>query len=173
MMKTVKSKNNYNSGVTMVELLIYIGLLTIFLTVLTTLFVSIFKLQLTTQSTSSLTQDARFIIARMGYDIENAKSISTPGALGQTANSLTFKDKNDNSFTYTLDGNNNLTLNGIKINGLDTSISNITFQRIGSQPPAPATPPPPTIQAKFTINSNVIEESGPRSQDIQTTYGLR
>jgi len=172
MMKTVKSKNNYSSGVTMVELLIYIGLLTLFLTVLTTLFVSIFKLQLTTQSTSSLTQDTRFIIARMGYDIENAKSISTTYSLGQTTNSLTFKDTNDNSFTYTLDGSNNLTLNGTRINGLDTTISAISpsttlFQIIGTDITKP------TIQVKFTINSNVIEESGPRSQIIQTTYGLR
>jgi len=164
----------------MIELLIYIGLLTLFLTVLTTLFVSIFKLQLTTQSTSSLTQDTRFIIARMGYDIENAKSISTPLSLGQTTNSLTFTDSNNNTFTYALVANN-LTLNGpsipngtnTNINGADTSISNITFQRIGTQPPAPATPPPPTIQVIFTINSNVIEKNIPRSQDIQTTYGLR
>ena len=156
----------------MVELLIYIGLLTLFLTVLTTLFVSIFKLQLTTQSTSSLTQDTRFIIARMGYDIENAKNISVPSALGQTTNSLTFTDSGDHALIYELDGDN-LTLNGTPINGLDTSISSITFQKIGTQPPASATPPPPTIQVKFTINSNIIEESGPRSQDIQTTYGLR
>jgi len=154
----------------MVELLIYIGLLTLFLTVLTTLFVSIFKLQLTTQSTSSLTQDTRFIIARMGYDIENAKSISTPSSLGQITNSLTFKDSGGNTFTYALDASNNLTLNGTPINGLDTTISNIpniTFQMIGTDITKP------TIQIKFTINSNVIEESGPRSQDIQTTYGLR
>ena len=158
-------------GVTMVELLIYIGLLTLFLTVLTTLFVSIFKLQLTTQSTSSLTQDTRFIIARMGYDIENARSVSTPALGQQPTDFLTFIDTNGNTSKYAFE-NNNLTLNGTPINGLDTSISSITFRMINSQPPAPANPPP-TIQVKFTINSNVIEESGPRSQDIQTTYGLR
>jgi type II secretory pathway component PulJ len=166
MIKTVKSKNN--KGVTMVELLIYIGLLSLFLTVLTTLFVSIFKLQLTTQSTSSLTQDTRFIIARMGYDIENASSVSviSPSTLQFNGTSSYSRDES---------GNLILTIGGVsnKLNGLDTSISGITFQKIGSQPPAPATPPPPTIQVKFTINSNVIEQSGPRSQDIQTTYGLR
>ena len=154
-------------GVTMVELLIYIGLLTLFLTVLTSLFVSIFKLQLTTQATSSLTQDTRFIITRMGYDIENASSVSVV-----PPNTLQFNDTS----SYSLDdGNLILIIDGVsnKLNGLDTTISEIIFQKIGPQPPAPATPPPPTIQVKFTINSNVIEESGPRSQIIQTTYGLR
>lgn len=151
----------------MVEILIYIGLLTLFLTVLTTLFVSIFKVQLTTQATSGLTQDTRFIIARMGYDIENAKSVSVPSALGQTANSLTFKDSGNNTFTYSLDVNNNLTLNGTRINGLDTSISSIAFQMIGTDITKP------TIQVKFTISSNVIDKNEPRSQVIQTTYGLR
>lgn len=151
----------------MVELLIYIGLLSIFLTVLTSLFVSIFKLQLTTQSTSSLTQDTRFIIARMGYDIENAKNISVPSALGQTTNSLTFTDSGGHTFIYALNGGN-LTLNGIPINGLDTSISSITFQMVGYDITKPT-----TVQVKFTINLNVVEESGPRSQIIQTTYGLR
>lgn len=182
MIKKVQStKYIAQRGVTMVELLIYIGLLTLFLTVLTSLFVSIFKLQFTTQSTSSLTQDTRFIIARMGYDIENAKSISSP-VLGQPpSDSLTFIDTNGNSFTYELDASNNLTLDGpsipngtnTKINGLDTTFSAISFQMIGTQLSAPATSPPPTVQVKFTINSNVIEQSGPRSQTIQTTYGLR
>lgn len=141
----------------MVELLIYIGLLTLFLTVLTTLFVSIFKLQLTTQSTSSLTQDTRFIITRMGYDIGNAASLAVPDSTH-----LQFNGTN----TYFLDENGNLilTIGGIsnKLNSLNTSISSISFQKVGD-----------TVQVKFTINSNVIEESGPRNQDIQTTYGLR
>ena len=141
----------------MVELLIYIGLLTLFLTVLTTLFVSIFKLQLTTQSTSSLTQDTRFVITRMGYDIGNATSLMVPDSTHLQFNGTS---------TYFLDENGNLilTIGGIsnKLNGLNTSISSISFQKVGD-----------TVQVKFTIDSNVIEESGPRSQVIQTSYGLR
>lgn len=141
----------------MVELLIYIGLLTLFLTILTSLFVSIFKLQLTTQSTSSLTQDTRFIITRMGYDIGNATSLMVPDSTHLQFNGTS---------TYSLDGDGNLilTIGGInnRLNGLDTNISNISFQQVDE-----------TVQVKFTIDSNVIEESGPRSQVIQTSYGLR
>ena len=140
----------------MVELLIYIGLLTLFLTILTSLFVSIFKLQLTTQSTSSLTQDTRFIIARMGYDIENATSLAVPDP--------THLEFNETSSYYVDSGNLILKIAGVgnKLNGLDTNISSINFQKVSN-----------TVQVIFTINSNVIEESGPRSQTIQTTYGLR
>jgi Tfp pilus assembly protein FimT len=145
-----------NKGVTMVELLIYIGLLTLFLTILTSLFVSIFKLQLTTQSTSSLTQDTRFIIARMGYDIENATSLAVPDP--------THLEFNETSSYYVDSGNLILKIAGVgnKLNGLDTNINSINFQKVSN-----------TVQVIFTINSNVIEESGPRSQTIQTTYGLR
>lgn len=151
----------------MVELLVYIGLLSLFLTILTTLFVSIFKLQLTTQSTSALTQDTRFILARMGYDIENAESITNPNVLGSISNSLTLRDSANNSLTYALDAENDLTLNGEKINGIDTVISALTFQLIGTDADIP------TIQVKFTIDSSIEEQSGIRSQSIQTTYGLR
>ncbi len=144
-------------GITMVELLVYIGLLTIFLTVLTSLFVSIFKFQLTTQSTSSLTQDTRMIITRMGYDIGNATSLTVPDSSHLFFNGI-------NSYSLDASGNLILTINGVgnKLNGLDTRISDIEFKKIGS-----------TVQVKFIINSNIIEQSGPRSQTIQTTYGLR
>jgi type II secretory pathway component PulJ len=155
-------------GVTLVELLIYMALVSLFMIILVELFTSILKLELTTQSTTSLASDTRFIVARMGYDIENAKSISVPSPLGQTATSLTFQDTSGTTFTYARDGSNNLTLNGTQINSSDTSISDITFQRIGFDIAKPS-----TVQVKFTITSNITETSGPRSQIIQTTYGTR
>lgn len=160
-------KNKLQKGVTLIELLVYAGLLGLFLTVLSSIFVSIFKLQLTTQSTSSIAQDTRFIMARLGYDIENAKSITIPGTFGLSTNSLTLVDQNDDTLTYSVDVDGALTLNGFRLNGLNTSISSITFQRIGTDPAKP------TVQVLFTIESNIIEGDTPRSQDIQTTYGLR
>lgn len=155
-------------GVTLVELLIYMALVSMFMIILVELFTSILKLELTTQSTSSLASDTRFIVARMGYDIENAKSISTPATLGQTTTSLTFQDTSGTTYTYTRDLNNNLTLNGIQINSSDTSISDISFQRIGFDLTKPS-----TVQVKFTITSNIVESNSPRTQVIQTTYGTR
>lgn len=155
-------------GVTLVELLIYMALVSMFMIILVELFTSILKLELTTQSTSALASDTRFIVARMGYDIENAENISIPLTLGQTTSTLIFQNSDGATYTYTRDANNNLLLNGIPLNSSDTSISDITFQKIGYDNNEPS-----TVQVKFTITSNIIETTGPRSQIIQTTYGLR
>lgn len=157
----------YTKGITLIELLVYIGLLGLFLTILSSVFVSIFKLQLTTQSTSGLAQDTRFIVARMGYDLENAKSITIPAGFGQATGSLTFVDAGNNTLTYSVDPTGALTINGYRLNGLNTSVANISFELIGTDIQKP------TVQVKFTINSNIVEGDTPRSQEIQTTYGLR
>lgn len=149
-------------GVTLVELLIYMALVSMFMIILVELFTSILKLELTTQSTSSLAGDTRFIVARMGYDIENATSVSVI--------SPTRLEFNGTS-SYSLDGDNNLILTegGIsnRLNGSDTKINSIAFKQVA------AFGTKPTIQVIFTIESNVVENTGPRSQIIQTTYGLR
>ncbi len=169
--KMEKRKWKTTSGVTLVELLVYMALVSLFMVVLVQLFTSIFSLQLTTQSTSTLTQDARFIIARMGYDLENAASVSVPGTLGQTSTSLSFVAEDGSARSYSLDGSGNLveTVSGssANLNGLDTKITNITFERVGTSGQKP------TIQVNFTIESTVVEVTGPRTQEIQTTYGLR
>ena|SRR3989344_2950646 len=154
----------------MVEVLIYIGLLTIFTTIMVEIFTSILKVQLTTQSTSALTQDSRFIMSRLAYDLGNASAIAVPADLGQTANSLQFTGGGV-VYTYSLDANGNLliTSGGIssKLNGLDTKINSISFHRVGNPGGKP------TVQVIFTLESLVTEQSGVRTQTLQTTYGLR
>jgi len=170
-MKIQNSKHEIRKGVTLVELLVYMALVSLFMIVLVQLFTSIFSLQLTTQSTSTLTEDTRYIIARMGYDIENASSVSTPGTLGQVTTTLQFVGGDGLTHLYSLDGNGNLvqTVSGVaaNLNGLDTKIGSITFKRVGTLGEAP------TIQVNFTIESTVTEVTGVRTQTIQTTYGLR
>ena len=73
---------------TIVELLIYMGLLSIMLVVLGGLFGSVLETQLATQSSSSIDQDDRFIQARLSYDIRRATSVITPSGPGQTASFL-------------------------------------------------------------------------------------
>lgn len=168
--KNQKVKFKNVSGVTLVELLIYVGLLSIFLTILTTLFVSIFRLQLTTQSTSSLTQDTRFILSRLSYDLGQADTVTTPGTLGQTSSSLVFT-KSGVSYSYSVDVGGNFILEGNgssdKLNSLDTKMAGISFKRLGFIGGKPM------IQIIFTIDSDIAEGSGLRSQTIQTTYGIR
>lgn len=158
------------TGFTVVELLMYMGLLSLFMTVLVTLFVSVMRFQLTVQSTSSLTQDGRYIMTKIGQDLDGASAVLTPGTLGASTPTLQFV-KNGVTYTYSLDAGGNLVLTGGgktgKLNGLDTGISDISFRRVGFLGGSP------TVQIIFTINSQVAESGGPRTQTIQTTYGLR
>lgn len=161
-MTKLKSINKLSKGVSLVELLIYMALVSMFMIILVDLFTSILKLELTTESTSGLATDTRFIVARMGYDIENAASMSV-----STPTTLQFNGTS--SYSLDADGNLILTVGGQsnRLNSADTRISELSFERVG------AVGTKPTVQVKFTITSNVIETSGPRSQVIQTTYGLR
>jgi len=149
-----------NNGFTIVELLIYIGLLFILMTVLVELFVSVLKLQLTTQSTSASTQDIRFILSRFSYDLGGAGSILVPGNLGQTSDNLRFL-KDGVLYSYSLDTEGKLLLNvggsSDSLNGLDSKIENISFKRLGFLGGKPM------IQIVFSVGD----------QTIQTTYGLR
>lgn len=162
--------NKRSRGFTLVEVLLYIGLLSLFMIILVEIFVSVLKLRLQSQSTSAIAQDSRFILARLGYDIGNAQSVTVPGVLGQTTSSLQLT-KGGVIYTYSLDVDGNLVITTAgasnKLNSLDTKISGITFKRVGSSGGKP------TIQVDYTIESVIVEQSGTRSQQIQTTYGLR
>src|SRR3990167_7290655 len=71
-----------DSGFTIVELVIYMGLFSILLVVMTQLFISTLKVQLSSESTSNVEQDSRFILARMMFDTQNASDIVIPATLG-------------------------------------------------------------------------------------------
>jgi len=158
------------SGFTIVELLIYIALLSIFMVVLLDIFTTTLNMKLSGENASSINQDARYILARLSYDIYNADSVSTPGTLGQQTTSLQIV-KSGVTTTLQLDGSNNLTetVGGstLKLNGNDTKVNTITFKRLGSIGEKP------TIQIGYTIESQIIVSGGPKTQTVNTTLGLR
>lgn len=158
-------------GFTVIELLLYMGILVILITVLASTFGSIIDVQLESKATSSVDQDGRFILARLAYDMQSATSIASPSA-GSTATSLTIK-KSSESYTYKLNASNNLQLTNNSgtdnLNGEDSSISNLTFQTIGSSSTSA------TVQMKFTVTSRTRKTAGSQneSRTFQTTLGLQ
>ncbi|HKC04983.1 MAG TPA: prepilin-type N-terminal cleavage/methylation domain-containing protein, partial [Patescibacteria group bacterium] len=65
-------------GFTIVELLIYMALLTIFLLVLLDIFTTTLNFKLQSEASSVLNQDARAILANFNYNIYNAGSATVP-----------------------------------------------------------------------------------------------
>lgn len=169
----MKKINNFviknQRGVTIVEMLVYIGLLAIILVILTDMFVGIVSMKLDLDALSYNEQDGRFIQARIQQDINNSQTITTPASNGTITSTLVIV-KSGVTYTYFLDGdylkltNNNGTF---KLNSSETKIENLSFKRLGGGRND-------TLQIKYKVTSKTIR-SGLRTQSInfQSTVGIR
>lgn len=147
------------------ELVLYMGLLLILLAILSQLFTASIESQLASQSFSYVQQDGRFILNRMTYDIQNATAVATPSTLGSSTSTLQMT-VNGATSTYSLTGQN-LLLNGVRLNGFNTAISNLSFQKLGNVGGKP------TIKLSFTVTSLVLKNGSPEVKNYQTTVGLK
>lgn len=160
----INSNTAIQKGFSLVELIIYMGVLSMLIGVMSVLFSSILNTQLDSASTSSIDQDARYIQARMAYDMQRASSI-----VSVTANTLQVL-ANSINYTYSLDGSGNLQITdntgSYQLNSVDTTVSGLSFQTIsnGSND---------TVRVTYTITSDIQETSGQESRTVQTTLGLQ
>lgn len=159
-----------SKGFTLVELLIYIGLLGIMLVVLTQVFTSALDVQTETEAASFVDLDSRFIINRLTYDIHRAQSITTPAALGATNSTLQLVIGGTNS-TYALNGGNLEITDSVgtdRLNSVGSTISAFTVKRLGN------TNGKNSLQISFTITSTTVKNGGqPETKNISTTIGIR
>ena len=156
-------------GVTLVEMLVVMGLLAIFLLIMTTIFTSTLDVQNQSDAYSATTSDGRFIMARLNYDIARASAVTTPASLGASGSSLVLT-VSGNTYTYALNGNNlQLTDNvgSANLNGSGTTISNLNFQPLGN--PAGKD----TIRYTFTLTSTTKHSGTPDSQTFTSTAERR
>lgn len=161
--------HNKVAGFTLVELLIYMGILSVILIVLTDILVAAFGVQASSQSTSQVAQDGRYIYSRLIYDINQASDVSTPSALGNTTNTLTL-NKDGTTYTYALSGANLVVTDNsgtYQLNSVDTSLSSLQFQRIGNPGGKH------TFRISFTVNGIINLNGRFDSKAFLTTAGLR
>lgn len=166
MKKIKKSKEN---GFSLIELLLYMGLFSIFLITLTQIFSSALELKLESESTSTVQQDSRYIFQRLSYDINRADSITTPAAIGTQGQLLSLVISGQ-TYSYTLSGNNFTLTNPsgtFQLNGFNTRVTNLSFLRVGNSGGKNS------IQISYTINSLTIQNKGTETKTIQTTLGIR
>lgn len=173
----IRKDNAYwQAGFTITESLLYMGLLIILITILSSVFSSILDVQLESKSTSSVELDGRYILSRLMYDMHKMQTdapvndaITTPSGPGITSSTLSFK-VNSINYSYGLN-NGDLELvnnNGTKkLNSSLTSVSGLQFTRIGAGSNMD------TIQVSFTVTSKINRNSGPESRSYRTTIGLQ
>jgi hypothetical protein len=150
-------------------MIIYMGLLAIIMTILTSVFVSLVDLQLESQSTSVLEHDERYIISRLSYDIRRADSITTPAAIGGTGNTLVLSI-GGTSYTYSVSGVElGLTRGAVydRLNGADSEVPSVTFTRLGNAGGKNS------IQVDITLRSRVFLNGEREEKTISTIIGIR
>lgn len=156
-------------GFTIVEMVLYVSLLSILLLIFTEVLGTIVDVRLESEATSSVEQDSRFILARMAHDIRRASAILIPASLGNETSSLQLTIDGIN-YTYGQSGAN-LTLsnhNGTQqLSSVGTTVSNLRFQRIGNALGKD------TVRMNFTLESVAVRKSGTERRSFQTTFGLR
>ncbi len=166
----VRSKT-HAKGFTLIELVLYTGLLSILVGVMGAMFGQILDVQLESEATASVDQDGRYVLAKMIYDMKSVNtgdSIIVPANPGDTTSTLQI-EINSIDYTYSLDSNSNLILtNGSTgevnvMNGVNSSVSGVSFQRIG------AGGSNDTIRVSFTVSSRIQQTSGIESRTFQTT----
>ncbi len=162
---TIRSLGYARNGTTIIELAIYMGILAVILVVLAQLFGSAVDVRRESEATSYTTTDTRYLYNRFLYDISNADSITTPANLGDTSAMLQYV-KDGVTHTYQLSASD-LVLDSVKLNSFGTSVSNISFQRLGN---AGGTH---TIRLSYTVTSKVKKSTGNEIKTVTTTIGMR
>ncbi|OGH10291.1 MAG: hypothetical protein A2857_02495 [Candidatus Levybacteria bacterium RIFCSPHIGHO2_01_FULL_36_15] len=158
------------SGFTLVELIVYMGILSILLLVLSEIFVTILDTQMESEATSSVEQDGKYILTRVIYDINRAEQVVVPSNLGDQSNNLNIIiDGVNNIYNNLNNGNLQITNNNgtDNLNSLYTIVSDLQFQKIGNAGGDD------TVKINFTLTSKTIRKSGPEVRNYQTTAGLR
>jgi hypothetical protein len=152
-------------GTTLVELILYMGLLSVFLVIMSQLFVSSMGYKQESGSFSSVEEDGRFIISRLMYDSSRATSVITPNAVGIIGNQLVL-NINGTDYTYVISGSNFTLNNGVTTANLNsnlTTLTEVSFNRVSNT----------HIKIDFTLQSVDLLNGQPKVKSFTTTVGQR
>jgi prepilin-type N-terminal cleavage/methylation domain-containing protein len=158
-----------NRGFSLIELIIYSGILAIVLAFTGEYLYSIGQARINNVARVEVAQAAQIIISKIKFDIVNSTTISSPAGVEATANlSLSI---GDDSVIYSLnnfyiDRNFNEIID--KLNSNQVKVSNLSFNKIAN--PGGIV----TIQVHFTLTS-LAQLSGGRNieESFQTTFSQR
>lgn len=158
-----KPNKNSQSGMTLVEMLIYMAILSTILLTITQLFFATLDVGLESAANSNVQQDGRYLLARMSYDIRRADVVTSP-ALGVSASELRFQADGQN-YTYSMNVDalefTEPSYSG-RLNSSETALSELLFERIGN-----------TIKINFKVTSLAQASSGVEEQVFSTTVRMK
>ncbi len=159
-------------GFSIVELLLYMGLMSILLVLMGQILFAVLEIQLRGQASSDVQQDGEYILARIGYDVRRASAIVVPATPGQAGNTLELTIGGVNYYTYGVSGSNlQLTAGGIAQNltSFGSAVSNFTVTEV-----AGAVGVRPSVDVSFTLTSTTTSlEQKSEVKDYEEVLTLR
>ncbi|SRR5258708_24381145 len=162
-------KYRNEKGTTMIELLLYMAIFSLFLLVLTDIFSQVIDVELESQGISNVEEDGKFIALRLTHDIQSASAITAPANPGDTSGSLQLA-VNGVNYTYSINSNNLVLTEGAttaQLNGYSTTISTLTFKRLGNTGGKNA------ITVNFTVTDAAQRVAGQAKNSYQVTASMR
>jgi Tfp pilus assembly protein FimT len=119
-------------GATLIELVIYMALLSVFIVIMSQVFVSTVGLKVDASSYNSIEEDGRYILSRLMYDFSRSSSVTTPATIGSSGSQLSLVISGT-TYNYNLVGSNLVLNNGVDSNNLNSSktvISALNFLKV-------------------------------------------
>lgn len=121
-------------GFTLVEILIYMGLLMSFLVIVSAVFSITLSTQTDAVQTQQIEQDSHYLIAKLQYDIQNADELLSPVANGQTDDTFSL-GVGATTWTYFVEAQQLKYNDGTSdyvLTSPDTRITTFSVQRLGN-----------------------------------------
>lgn len=164
------SMKKLKAGMTLVELLLAMGIISILMTVIFGVFMQVIEMKLNAEAESAIAEDSRYIYSRLAYDINRADSIVTPTVPGDTSDSLILTIGGTN-YTYMLNGTNQLTIDDgtgeISMNSAGTTVSSLNFSKVAGSEGAES------VKVEIELESVTERVQGSVQDTIKTTIGTR
>lgn len=168
-----RTKNkSLNNGFTLIELLIFMGIFSILIVALFQLMLTVFDTQLEAQSTAGISQDARYVLNKLTYQIKKSTTVTSP-AVGVQSSTLVTSDGTTN-YTYSASNGNFLLSNSLlgstdQLNSVNSSVSAVSFLVLSDTKGKNEK----TVTVSFTIRSKILRRSGYPSNSYSLTIGIR
>lgn len=163
----INTKNSKYLGSSLIELVLYMGLMSIFILVLMNMFTTTLDTKLNSESVGSVNRDSRYILSKLIYILQNSEDVISP-AYGTTSDTLHVVHNGQDIQVASSSGKMVLT-NGAEshsLNSLDTDLVNISFTNTG-KPGGKS-----TIKVDYVLKSNINSKSD-SLRSVSTAVSLR
>lgn len=161
-------------GITIVEMLVYLGLSTILMLTLAELFAGVLEESTKTQNYSAVQTDGQYVMTRLRNHISAASQIMVPASLGDSSTELQIL-VDGITYRYYLANNpqgvSQLYMNDgaadYLVSSVDSSVTDVSFVRTGNANGSPV------INIQFTSSSGVAGTVQHETQVYKGAGGLR